>query len=221
MFVASLTIGVALAGCGSANSTNANASHNGQSGKCPDKHTATVRNEGGWDFDGEGKSSTIDLCASPKLYDGTAVKWAPIKSDILSQALPLNASTREDSADDSTRQCFTNSSGSQCLPQPGDKLQLVCKAAHPNDSTEHYYAVLMTGKLFHPTTLDQAGGSGAQASKTSSVTDFTNAGDIPVGYLAVNLVNTKASLPACSSSLLHDQMSRRQAAMEQGLQIVQ
>lgn len=206
-----------MSGCGSdeaKNGADSDVSASGNSsGECPDKHSAKV-------MDDDGSEVVIDLCQKPATYNGTAKQWAPIQSGMLSGALPLNVNTRDDEAGDGSRDCYKDPSGDKCLPKAGDELKIVCQAKHPNDPEDLYYAILMEGKLFNPTTLTRAGSS-EQSSKTSSADDFTNAGDVPVGYLPVDQASAKGSVPECTSKILHDQEARRKAAMEQQLPITQ
>lgn len=197
-----------LTGCGDDSSSPGaqQGSTSAGQGDCPDQHEATVAN--GNDFGGQ---VTIDLCKQPKTFKATALKWDEIRSDTGSGTLTLNVDLKTDAG----MACYKDASG--CLPQKGDTLPLVCETTGVNGDPQRFFAVLMTGKLFDPTVL-MNGTTRQEGSKTSAVDHFTNDGDIPVGYVKAESVQSSGDLPACDGKVLHSDSARMFAA-QQGLPI--
>lgn len=184
----------------------------GASGDCPDKHAATVQD------DKFGGTADIDLCARPEVHR-TAVKaaWASVYTrPTVSPPLNMMPVSCTGESEDSCKvikvsgSALCNQAKPNCHPRRGEEVPVLCSSVDKLNSDRLYYGVLLDSKRLLAMGTDNDRGY---------TKDFTDKGDIPVGYVdAARLEKVRAELPACDGALLHGWGARTYAQM-QGLPI--
>ncbi|MFB7233871.1 hypothetical protein ACFCXK_03725 [Streptomyces sp. NPDC056269] len=188
--------------------TGGGAADGGASRDCPDKHAVTVQD------DKFGGTADIDLCARPEVHrTAVSAAWASVYSNP-TVSPPLNIMPVA-CAGDSEDSCkvikvadseLCNQAKPDCHPQRGEEVPVLCSAVDKLNSDRLYYGVLLESKRLLAMGTDN---------DRRYTHDFTDKGDIPVGYVdARRLEKVRAELPACDGSLLHGSGARTFAQME-------
>ncbi|MFD9141128.1 hypothetical protein ACFVY7_09960 [[Kitasatospora] papulosa] len=218
--VLGLLLTLALAACGSTAHQDSDdpgsraagsAADGGTSGDCPDKHAVTVPD------DKFGGTADIDLCARPTVHR-TAVSagWVAVYSNpTVSPPLNIMPVSCTGGSDDSCKVIkvgdaeLCNQAKPDCHPRRGEEVPVLCSSVDKLNSDRPYYGVLLDS------TRLLAMGTDHDRSYTK---DFTDAGDLPVGYVdAEGLEQVREELPACDGTLLHGSGARTLAVVEGGL----
>ncbi|MFG3491561.1 hypothetical protein [Streptomyces sp. NPDC047972] len=175
---------------------------------CPDKHTADVPD------DKYGGTAEIDLCARPAVHrTAVSADWAAVYSrPSVSPPLNIMPVSCTDESEESCRvikvadTALCNQAKPDCHPRRGEEVPVLCSAVDKLNSDRLYYGVLLDSKRL------LAMGTDHDRTYTS---DFTDKGDIPVGYVdARRLAKVRADVPVCDGALLHGSGARTQAQMQ-------
>ncbi|MGW4234713.1 hypothetical protein ACWEF9_36515 [Streptomyces sp. NPDC004980] len=178
------------------------AADEGASGDCPDKHAATV------DDDKFGGTADIDLCARPEVHP-TAVSaaWADVYDRPAGAHLNIMPVSCTGESEDSCEVVevaadtdLCNQAKPNCHPQRGEEIPVLCSVVDKLNSDRLYYGVLLESKRLLAMGTDH---------DRSYTKDFTDKGDIPVGYVeAEHVEKAPSGLPVCDGGLLHGSGAR-------------
>ncbi|WUW19440.1 hypothetical protein OG521_01030 [Streptomyces sp. NBC_01463] len=217
-----VVLALSLAGCGSSADTGADTAAPTAAGgaadgggvdedasrDCPEKHAVTVQDE---KFGG---TADIDLCARPEVRrTAVSAAWTSVY-ERPSVSPPLNimpvSCTGDSEADctvlkvSDTELC--NQAKPNCHPRRGEEAPVLCSAVDKLNSDRLYYGVLLDSKRLLAMGTDH---------DRSYTKDFTDKGDISVGYVdAAHLEKVQGELPTCDGSLLHGSGARTLGQMQ-------
>ncbi|WP_328907306.1 hypothetical protein OG230_32380 [Streptomyces sp. NBC_00234] len=207
---------LSLAACGSAADKDSDAKGSPRAERkavdagtqeCPDKHAATVED------DKYGGTADIDLCALPDVHP-TAVSapWVMVHDRPTGAPLNMMPVSCTSKAEDSCKTikvsgaALCNQAKPDCHPQRGEKVPVVCSAVDKLNSDSRWYGVLLTSKRLLAMGTDH---------DRSYTKDFTDKGDISVGYVSTEMVDeVPGDLPACDGTMLHGSGARFLAQMK-------
>ncbi|MFI1249724.1 hypothetical protein OHA63_32065 [Streptomyces anulatus] len=164
---------------------------------CPDKHAATVAD------DKFGGTADIDLCARPEVHlTAVSVAWADVYDRPAGAHLNIMPVTCTGDSEDSCKVVegaagpdLCNQAKPDCHPQRGEEIPVLCYVVDKLNSDRLYYGVLLESKRLLAMGTDH---------DRSYTKDFTDKGDIPVGYVeAEHVAKAPGGLPVCDGGLLH------------------
>ncbi|MEV0579792.1 hypothetical protein [Streptomyces sp. NPDC050392] len=99
-----------------------------------------------------------------------------------------------------------NQAKPNCHPRRGEEVPVLCSAVDKLNSDRLYYGVLLDSKRLLAMGTDH---------DRSYTKDFTDKGDISVGYVdAAHLEKVQGELPACDGGLLHGSGARTLGQMQ-------
>ncbi|MER5279160.1 hypothetical protein ABT025_25915 [Streptomyces sp. NPDC002809] len=217
-----VVLALSLAGCGStadkdpdvpgpasAGSTpKRDAANEGASGDCPDKHSVTVQD------DKFGGTADIDLCTRPEVRrTAVSAAWAGVYSNpTVSPPLNIMPVSCTGESEDSCKVIkvgdpdLCNQAKPDCHPQRGEEVPVLCSSVDRLNSDTLYYGVLLDSKRLLAMGTDH---------DRSYTKDFTDKGDISVGYVDARQVEkVQGELPACDGTLLHGSGARTLGQMQ-------